>query len=106
MKEWIISFGLGAGFGEDVYEIIEASSEEKASTWAWEAACQEYESYEGLHGLRSIDDIMDEDEVDSEEAEQIYHDERESQLSYDAKPYSKELHKKIKDDGYDIDDRR
>lgn len=87
--KWFISYGLG---GASNYEIIDALDEEEASIYAWEMACQEYESYEGLHGLRTQDEIMEDDDVNEEEAEIIYFEERESWLDYSAEPYDPEKH--------------
>jgi len=91
--KWFISYGLGGGFGgADNYEVIDAEDEDEASKYAWEMACQDYESYVGLHGLRTTDEIMEEDEVDEEAAEEIYNEERESWLDYSAEPYDPEKH--------------
>ncbi|NPV12912.1 MAG: hypothetical protein HPY57_14165 [Ignavibacteria bacterium] len=40
-----------------------------------------------MHGLRTIDEIMEEDNLDYEDAEIIYNDERESWLDYWVEPY-------------------
>jgi hypothetical protein len=42
--------------------------------------------YDGLHGLRSVDQIVEEDEVDEDEAYEIWREERESWLEYQAIP--------------------
>jgi len=91
--KWFISYGLGGGFGgANNFEIIDAKDEDEANTYAWEKACEDYESYVGLHGLRTIDEIMEEDNVDEEIAEEIYNQERESWLAYSAEPYDPEKH--------------
>jgi len=91
--KWLISYGLGGGFGgANNFEIIDASSEDEANSYAWEMACQDYESYVGLHGLRTQDEIMEEDDVDQETAEEIYNEERESWLDYSVEPYDSEKH--------------
>lgn len=95
--KWFISYGLGGGFGgANNYEVIDATgsvdSEDEANMYAWEKACEEYESYVGLHGLRTQDEIMEEDDVDEETAEEIYNEERESWLDYSAEPYDPEKH--------------
>ena len=59
---------------------------EEAEKEAYYSAIEKYESYDGLHGLRTVDDIMEEDEIDQDEAEQVYNDERESWLEYYVKP--------------------
>lgn len=99
---YIIGWGLSGGFGgANNYEVIKAISLEEADKEAYQRAIQEYEQYEGMHGLRSVDDIMEEDDVDYDEAEEIYNEEREGWLDYSAEPYSKELEKKVKDYHYE-----
>ena len=78
-----------------------ADSLEEADKEAYQRAIQEYEQYEGMHGLRSVDDIMEEDEVDYDEAEEIYNEEREGWIDYSSDPYSKELEKKVEDNHYE-----
>lgn len=99
---YIIGWGLSGGFGgiRD-YEVIMADSLEEADKEAYQRAIQEYEQYEGMHGLRSVDDIMEEDEVDYDEAEQIYNEEREGWIDYSSDHYSKELEKKVEDNHYE-----
>ena len=81
--KWFISYGLGGGFGgANNFEVIDAENEDEASMYAWEKACQDYESYVGLHGLRTQDEIMEEDGVDEETAYMIYESERENWLEY------------------------
>jgi len=58
---------------------------DKAIKYAWERACEEYDSYAGLHGIRDVEEIMDEDGVDEKEAEEVYREERENVIEYDAK---------------------
>jgi hypothetical protein len=98
---YIIGWGLSGGFGGiRNYEVISEDSLEKAEMAAYYKAVEEYEQYSGMHGLRSVEDIMDEDGVDSDEADEIYNEEREGWLDYSAKPYSKEYEKKVKDYHY------
>ena len=62
---FIIGSGLGGGFGgQKNFEVIEANSLEDAEKWAWENACEEYESYAGMYGLRDINQIMEEDGIE------------------------------------------
>jgi len=89
MKKFAIRYGLGGGFGgieNKDEEIIEAKNEDEVNNYAYEMACQEYDSYAGLHGLRDIDQIMEEDNIEYEnEAEQVYNEKRESWLDYDVR---------------------
>jgi len=95
---YIIGSGLGGGFGgQKEFEVIEANSLEDAEQWAWEKACDEYESYAGMYGLRDLSQIMEEDEIEDEDyAIQVFEEEREGWLDYSAKPFSKEYEDKIK----------
>jgi hypothetical protein len=84
MKKFKLYYGLGGGFGgaREDERIFEFENEDEALKDAFEMACEEYESYAGLHGLRDINDIMEEDNVDEEEAYEIFCEERESWLDY------------------------
>lgn len=83
MAKFKVFYGLGGGFGgPGDPEILDFETEEKAEDYAWEKACEEYESIAGCHGLRDIADIVEEDNCNCEEAEEIYNDERESWLDY------------------------
>jgi hypothetical protein len=86
---WQIRYGLGGGFGgcerNEWEDCEEANNEDQACDYAYEMACQEYEMYDGMHGLRNTADIMEEDEVDEEEAEEIWREERESWLDYEVR---------------------
>lgn len=86
MKRFKITYGCGMGSTEE--DIITARNLDHANKIAWEAACQDYDNYAGMHGLRDLDEIMEEDGVDEDEAVQIYEDERESWLEYDAEEIS------------------
>lgn len=94
MNLYIIKYGLGGGFGgANNYEVIQTEDLEDAEKWAYENACDEYDSYSGMHGLRSEDEIIKEEDCDEEEARYIYEEEREGWLEYCAFPYSKEVEK-------------
>ena len=83
MKQYKIFAGLSGGFGgAKEYDIQEFATEEDAQQYAYEVACEIYESYEGLYGLRSIADIMAEESSSEEEAEDAYNEEREGWMSY------------------------
>jgi hypothetical protein len=94
---FIICYGLAGGFGgERNFEVIKVDTQEEADEWAFESACQEYESYAGMYGLRDLDQIMaDEGIEDEDEAQQVFEEERESWLAYSAQPYSKEYENKV-----------
>lgn len=86
MAKFQIRYGLGGSFGGLCeWENSDAANEVDADLEAWEKACEEYESHAGLHGLRDVEQIMEEDEVDEEEAWEIYNEERESWLDYETR---------------------
>lgn len=88
MIHFEIRYALSGGFGgceNKDWEPVEADNIEEAEDIAYQHACEEYESYVGLHGLREVDEIMEEDGVDMEEAVEIYNDERESWIDYEAR---------------------
>lgn len=93
---FIVGWGLAGGFGgAKNYEVIEAETEEAASEYAWEQACEYYESYVGNYGLRTVEQIMEEEGYSDEEAEEQYSEERENWLDYSAVKFSKEAEKKV-----------
>ncbi|MER2227326.1 MAG: hypothetical protein ABS916_09775 [Carnobacterium sp.] len=79
MKKWKIYAG---SLNEAEYIETFEGTEEQAARYAWECACEDFESYAGLHGTRDITDIMAEENVEWDEAEDIFNDERESWLDY------------------------
>lgn len=88
---FIIGYGLDGGFGGvNNFEVVQAINIDDANITAFHKACEHYESYEGLYGLRSVDEIIEEDGVTEKEANEIYREERESWLCYQAEPYSEE----------------
>lgn len=72
----------------NVYEdedVTQALEHEVALTEAWRMACEVYDSYAGLHGIMSEEDYIDEGEAeDMDEAYQLYSDDRESSIEYEA----------------------
>lgn len=79
MKKWKIYAGsLNRAEYIETFE----GTEEQAAKLAWEYACEDFESYAGLHGTRDITDIMIEENLEWDEAEDIFNDERESWLDY------------------------
>lgn len=96
MKKFIIGYGLSGGFGGiQNYEVIEAGTMLDAENEAYQQACEMYSEHEGSNGLRDITEIMEEDELDEDEAEEAYNDERESWIEYVAYDYSEELEEKF-----------
>ena len=81
---WYIRYGSINNADCMDWEKIEAKNEDEAVDWAYEMACDDYESYAGLHGTNSFEDYLEEgmSEVEAEEASL---QDRESWLSYEAK---------------------
>ena len=81
MAKYKITYGIL----EENEEIIEAKSQEEADRIAYELAVESYESYEGIHGIRNINDIIEDEDVSTEEAYEIYSEEVETIIFSDAK---------------------
>ena len=97
IKKWAIFQGLNGGFGGADFECFETCTYEEAQSIAYEKACDSYESYVGIGGLRELSTIMEEDEVEEEEAEQIYNEEREGWLEYYVQEYDVKKHSQYED---------
>jgi hypothetical protein len=83
MKQYKIFAGLDGGFGgAQEVDILEFTDTDSAEAYAYEVACEIYESYEGLHGLRSVANIISEEGFSEVEAEDAYNEEREGWISY------------------------
>ena len=83
MPKYKIFYGLGGSFGgASEGEVEEFENEDKAEEYAFSCACEKYDNYAGYYGLRDIQQIMEQDEVDENEAEEIFNGERESWLDY------------------------
>ena len=91
MKQYFLKYGLGGGFGYE-YTVEEFKDEEQAQKEAWSLASQEYESIAGEYGIRSIEEIMEEEDMDYEDAEMVFFDERESWIDYSVELYDPEKH--------------
>ncbi len=103
---FIVGYGLSGGFGGiQNYVVIQSNSIETAENEARFMAVEEYESYVGSYGLREVQDIMDEDEVEEDEAYEIYNDEMESWLDYCGEPFTKERYNQLNEDGYNVENR-
>lgn len=96
---YYVSYSCGCGENN---EVVSASSLEVAEEYAYQQAVEEYESYEGLHGIRGISDIIAEEfveeemtEEDYEEADEIYREEVENNISYSVEEYDEEKHRWI-----------
>ena len=87
IKKWVIFQGLNGGFGGANFETFETCTAKEAMDIAYQAACDTYENHAGNHGIRSTNDIMEEDNVDEEEADEIYNEERENWIDYHIEEY-------------------
>lgn len=97
MALYNIYAGMSGSFGGAEYQCTEEfPSLEIAERYAYDAACDEYESYAGLHGIRSIEEIAEEyceengvteeelSDFDQENIFEIFCEEREGWLVYHA----------------------
>lgn len=84
--KYLIAYGLGGGFGGvGEWEEIEEEDLDAAEKYAYECACEEYESYVGLHGLRTVEEIMNEEDLDEDRATEEFYQERDSWIDYQVK---------------------
>lgn len=110
MIKFNIYAGMSGGFGGATYQdTCEFHSKEEADKYARECAVEEYTSYEGCHGIRSwrecaadylIENGLIEDEDEAEEYEfsdkeredidDIYTDEVEGWIVYEARVYDED----------------
>lgn len=82
-KKYNIYAGLGGSFGGAyLIDIIEAESLRVAEEYAYETAIGIYESYEGMYGLRTVQDIMEEEDMEEDDALEVYTEEMENWLDY------------------------
>jgi hypothetical protein len=82
-KVYRIFAGIGGGFGGGSFQFADKFHDEaEASSNAYEAACQEYDSYEGYYGISSHAEIAEENDLDfdsdSNEIDQLYNEEKEN----------------------------
>ena len=92
VKKWAIFAGLGGGINSVCFHEFLETSYADAIQYAYQLAEQDYESYVGMYGLRELSTIMEEDDVDEEEAQNIYNEERESWISYYVQEYDSKKH--------------
>lgn len=86
-KDYNIYAGLSGGFGGANYiGTLRDSNLEEAEKYAYEAACEKYESYAGSHGLRTVDEIMENETLDERDAYETYLYEMDGWLDYYAIP--------------------
>ena len=82
-KKYNIYAGLNGSFGgANLIDTIEAESLRVAEEYAYEAAIEIYESYEGMYGLRTVQDIMEEEDMEEDDALEVYTEEMENWLDY------------------------
>ena len=92
-----IRYALNGGFGgceNKDWEEIEADNLDDANRQAYQCAIEEYDSYVGSGGLREVSEIIEEEKVNKEEAEEIFNEERENWLDYEAREKKEEVKEK------------
>jgi hypothetical protein len=81
----------GVWDSEEFEDVTAAKDYDTAIHEAYLMACESYDSYAGLHGIMSEDDYIDEGEAeDYDEAWELYREDRESQIEYEAVEITKE----------------
>jgi hypothetical protein len=82
----------GGCFNSDEFEdVTEAFSHEEALHEAYQMACEAYDDYAGLHGIMSEEDYIEEGEAENyDEAWELYREDRESTIEYEAVEITKE----------------
>lgn len=84
MKKFEIFAGLGGGFGGlKSYGVYEFNNQQEAEDYAYELACNEYERYSNR--FPSVEKIMEDNEINEEEATQVWLDTRDSWVTYKVK---------------------
>lgn len=87
MKEYLIKYALGGGFGGLEFaeeEIVFAVSEDDANSQARQLAVEVYESYEGCNGLEDENTLQEEyPDADNDTIHEIYVEEVESWIEYE-----------------------
>lgn len=83
---WYIRYGMGGGYGgSGDWEETTADTEDEANEWAYESACEEFES----SGEFDYDDFREEYPDASDEDEwEAYCQERESWIAYEAREFN------------------
>jgi hypothetical protein len=72
-------------------DVIAAKDYDTAIHEAYLMACESYDSYAGLHGIMSEEEYIEEGEAENyEEAWELYREDRESNIEYEAVEITKE----------------
>ncbi len=61
---------------------MEFSSKRAAEDYAYQRVIEAYDDFVGMYGILTVEEIMKEEDVDESDAEQIFNDNRESELDY------------------------
>ena len=78
---WQVKYGLGGGFGGcGEWEDTDCKTEEEAVNYAYELACEEYDSYSGTADALEEDPDLTEGELDD-----MWLEDREDWISYRAR---------------------
>ena len=81
-------------------DVTESHTYEAALDQAYLMACEVYDSYAGLHGIQSESDYIEDGEAENEdEAWELYREDRESAIEYEAVEITKEQYDKYFEEG-------
>jgi len=91
----------GGCFNIDENETVTATIDEgHAMDEAYEMACECYDSYAGLYGIMSEEDYIEEGEAENfDEAWELYREDRENTVEYDAVEITAEEYKLYFEEG-------
>ena len=90
--EWVIFAGLSGGFGGANEQGIWSGDKSEAESESYRMAVEEYEGMEGMHGLRTVEEIMEEDQLEADDAQYEYNEEREGWLDYWVEEFDHKKH--------------
>ena len=86
---WQVKYALGGGFGGTRncdWEDTDCKNEDEAVYYAYEMACQEYESYGGMHGLFNEKDALEDDpDLTSNDLEEMWREDKENWIVYEVR---------------------
>ena len=97
-KYFLIKGGVFNLFMDE--DAIESVSYDTAINEAYLMACEVYDGYAGLHGIMSENDYIEDGQAENEdEAREIYRDDRESEIDYEAHEITEEQYEYFHEHG-------
>lgn len=84
MAKFEITYGVGGGYNDSNTEIVECNDLDEAWEWAYEAACQSFESF-GVFDYDEYEEVAEEEGWDDNDWDAAYLEEIERWCHYKAK---------------------